>query len=84
MQHNEVHDITTSLLSHGVTIEPHLQPLTGEVMSYNSAIIDDEACLDVAMYGFWGGHFEKAFVDIRVFNPFAQSNRRSPISSVYG
>jgi len=35
-----------------VTIEPHLQPLTGEVMLHNSANIDDGACLDFAMYGF--------------------------------
>ena len=35
------------------------------------------------MYGFWGGRFEKAFVDVRVFNPSAQSNRRGPLSSVY-
>ena len=54
-------------------------------MSHNSAtcITDDGARLDVAMYGFWGGHFEKAFVDVRVFNPCAQSNRRSPLASVY-
>ena len=38
---------------------------------------------DVAMYGFWGGRFEKAFVDVRVFNPSAQSNRHVPLSSVY-
>ena len=86
IRHNEVCDITASLLSevcHGVTIEPHLQPLTGEVMSHSSAIIDDGARLDVAMYGFWGGRFEKAFVDVRVFNPCAQSNRWSPLASVY-
>ena len=88
VRHNEVCDITASLLSevcHKVTIEPHLQPLTDseEVMSYNSAITDDGARLDVAMYGFWGVHFEKAFVDIKVFNPCAQSNRRSPISFIY-
>jgi len=35
------------------------------------------------MYGFWGGRFEKAFIDVRVFNPSAQSNRRAPLSSVY-
>ena len=81
LQLNEVREITASLLSevcHGVTIEPHLQPLTGEVMSHNTAVTEDGARLDVAMYGFWGGRFEKAFVDIRVFNPCAQSNRRSP------
>ena len=81
-----MHDITASWLSevcHGVTIEPHLQPLTGEILSHNSAITDAGARLDVAMYGFWGGRFEKAFVDVRVFNPCAQSNRRSPLTSVY-
>ncbi len=52
-------------------------------MSHNSAITDDGARLDVAMYGFWGGRFEKALVDDRVFNPCAQSNRRSPLTSVY-
>ena len=35
------------------------------------------------MYGFWGGRFEKEFVDVRVFNPKAQSNRQDPLSSVY-
>ena len=35
------------------------------------------------MYGFWGGKFEKAFVDVRVFNPSAQSNRHASLSSVY-
>ena len=39
IRHNEVRDITASLLSevcHGVTIEPHLQPLTGELMQHKS------------------------------------------------
>ena len=52
-------------------------------MSHNTAITNDGARLDISMYGFWGGRFEKAFVDVRVFNPCAQSNRRSPITSVY-
>ena len=66
-----------------MTIEPHLQPLSGESLSHRSAITEDGARLDVAMYGFWGGRFEKAFIDVRVFNPSAQSNRRAPLSSVY-
>ena len=37
----------------------------------------------VHAYGFWGGRFEKAFMDARVFNPSAQSNRRGPLASVY-
>ena len=58
VRHNEVRDITATLLTevcHGVTTEPHLQPLTGESLSHRSAIAEDGARLDVAMYGFWGG-----------------------------
>ena len=86
MRHNEVRDITASLLTevcHGVTIEPHLQPLSGETLSHQSAITEDGARLDVAICRFWGGRFEKAFVDVRVFNPSTRSNRHSPLSSVY-
>ena len=52
-------------------------------MSHNTAVTDDGAHLEVAMYGILGGRFEKAFVDVRVFNPCAQSNRRSPLASMY-
>ena len=52
-------------------------------MSRSSAINEDGARLDVAAYGFWGDRFEKAFMDVRVFNPSAQSNRRGPLASVY-
>ena len=79
-------DITATLLTevcHGVTTEPHVQPLSGESLSHRSAITEDGARLDVAMYGFWGGRFKRAFVDVRVFNPSAQSNRQVPLSSVY-
>ena len=76
VRQNEVRDITAMLLTevcHGVTTEPHLQPLSGECLPHHLAITEDGARLDVAMYEFWGGRFEKA-VDVRVFNPSAQSN----------
>ena len=62
VRHNEVRDITASPMTevcHGVTIS-HLRPLFGESMSQRSVITEDGAHLDVAMYGFWGGRFEKA------------------------
>ena len=68
MRHNEVRDITATLLTE-VCHEPHLQSLLGESLSHRSAITEDGARRDVAIYGFWGGRFEKAFVDVRVFNP---------------
>ena len=67
-------DITASLLSevcYGVSVEPHLQPLSGETMAHNSANVDSNSRLDVSAYGFWGGRFERAFFYVRVFNPCA-------------
>ena len=74
-------DITE--VCHGVTTEHHLQPLSGESLSHRSAIAEEGTQLDVAMYGFWGGRFEKAFVDVKIFNPSAQSNRQASLMSVY-
>lgn len=57
---SEVRDITVSLLSelyHGVSVKPHLQPLTGELLSHHSANKEDNAGLDVAVHGFLGGTF---------------------------
>ena len=66
-----------------MTIKPHIQLLTGEVLSHRSAVTSEGARLDVAIYGFCGGRFEKASIDVRVFNPCTQSNRLSPLTSVY-
>ena len=86
IRQNEVRDITVSLLSEvcqGVSREPHLQPLSGETMSHRSANTDNGARLNIAAFGFWGGRFEKAFLDVRVFNPCAQSNRQVSLPSAY-
>jgi len=81
IRHNEIRDITASLLSevcNSVEIEPHPQEaVPGETFSYRSAITDDGARLDVAANGVWGGRFERAFFDVRILNPFAQSNLKS-------
>ena len=86
IRHNELRDFTASLLSevcHGVSVEPHLQPLTGETFSLNSAIVEDGARLDVAANGFWGSRHQKVFIDVKVFNPNASSYRGSSLSSLY-
>ena len=67
---------------HNVSVEPRLQPLSGEKFTSASAIIDDGARLDIAADGFWGSQHEWAFFDIRIFNPFAPSNNR-PIRACY-
>ena len=40
---------------HKVSIEPDLQPISGEIFHRASTNIQDGARLDVAMSGFWGG-----------------------------
>ena len=52
-------------------------------MSHRSAIADNGARLDIAVHGFWEGRFEKAFLDVRVFNPCARSNQQVSLNSVY-
>ena len=86
IRHNELRDITVSLLgqvANDVCVEPILQPLTGESLAHLTAISDDGARLDVAASGVWGNRFERTFVDIRVFNPLAQSNQAQSLTATY-
>ncbi|XP_064389143.1 uncharacterized protein LOC135337174 [Halichondria panicea] len=86
IRHNEIRDITADLLTeicHDVSVEPDLQPLTGETLAHRTANISNGARLDVSMKGFWGGRQEKTFLDIRVFNPHAPSNKNSSIANCY-
>ncbi len=63
IRHNN--DLLANLLTevcHDISVEPHLRPLTGESLSYLSVNTADNARLDVAASGFWGGRFERAFL----------------------
>jgi hypothetical protein len=71
-RHDEIHDLLATVINevaYDVSTEPALTPLTGEVLppSANSA---DDARVDIAARGFWQ-RCEKAFFDVRVFNPYA-------------
>ena len=59
------------------------KPLSGEQLSDASANFQDVVRLDVTMNGLWGGRYEKTYLDTRVFNPFAPSNRHSNQSKSY-
>ncbi len=86
IRHNEIRDVSAQLMSevcNNVSIEPDLQPLTGEPPSGASAITTDGARLDIAANGFWESRFEKTYFDVRVFNPHAPSNRMSSLSATY-
>ena len=57
---------------HNVSVEPHLQPITGEFSTSASANFQDGARLDVAADGSWVSCCERlrAFrFDVKVFNP---------------
>ena len=58
-----------------VCVEPSLQPLT--------ANLEDGARVDVCAAGFWGSRHQKAYFDVKVFNPNAPSYRGSQLSSLY-
>ena len=80
IRHNDLRDLTASLLKetcHGVATEPSLQPITSETFNAATVNTQDGARLDIVANGFWGGAFERAFFDVRVFKPFAPSNRHS-------
>ena len=87
IRHNELRDLTAHLLTevcHDVRTEPDLQPLTGEILSHTSANSSDGARLDIAVNGFWGGRFERTYLDVRVvFNPLAASNSNTDIAKCY-
>ena len=86
IRHNELRDITASLLSevcHNVRIEPSLQPLSGEHFHYRSANIEDGARLDISAESFGGQDKKMAFFDVKVFNPLAASYSSSPLAQCY-
>ena len=71
-----------------VEIEPELQNVPEDVQQclwqgYRSAIVDDKARSDIRVNGLWVKE-RNAFLDIRVFNPNAFSNRNlHSISATY-
>ena len=86
LRHNEIRDVTADLLSevcHDVRTEPDLQPLTGESLVSRSSVTSEGARLDIAVNGFWGGRYERTYLDVRVFNPHAPSNRNTSITNCY-
>ncbi|XP_066926215.1 uncharacterized protein [Clytia hemisphaerica] len=81
-RHNSIRDTTASLLTQvckDVKVEPILTTLSGETFETKSTNIQDHARLDIAARGFWIPG-QKAFFDVRVFNPIAKKFRNSTVS----
>ena len=86
IRHNKLCDITTELMSevcHNVGTEPSLQPITGEHLIHRTANREDGSRLDVAADSFWDNDRQRAFFDIRVFNPFAPSYQNTSLAQCY-
>ena len=86
LRHNEIRDLTATLLTevcNDVKVEPDLQEITTETMTRRTANTEDGARLDIAANGFWGGRLERMFLDVRVFNPLAPSNRRTSLDKCF-
>ena len=84
MRHNEVRDTEADLLREvcrDVRIEPQLMPLSGQQFS-RSANHECMARLDISSRGFWNP-MEKAFFDVRIFHPNADSNRSRALNDLY-
>ena len=63
-------------------VEPPLQPLSGEFLSYFTANRDDAVRFDIRARGFWGLQQQSAFFDVWVFNPNASTHRRIHVTDV--
>ena len=83
MRHNQTRDTFANLLRKagckGVETEQQLLPDDGEL---DQAEKGDEARMDVTAIGFWGT-WQRAFFDVRVFDPFAPSYANRTLSSLF-
>ena len=83
-RHDEIRDNLSKLMSeicNDVEIEPHLLEPTGEVLR-RCTNTQKEARLDFCARGFWQ-RGQKAYFDVRVFNPFAQSYQHQKLDKVF-
>ena len=82
-RHDDVRDLFATLFKdvcHDVEVEPHLETLTGELLS-NSANSSDEARLDFSARRFW--QKGQAFFDVRVFKPFAKRHLNRKLDTAF-
>ena len=85
-RHDLIRDITANLMTEvceGGAIELPLQPLSDERFSYTSAIIEDNVRSDFCAQDFWDNDSQRAFFDVKICNPTAQSYHNSSLEAVY-
>ena len=83
-RHDKIRDLEARLLKsvlHDVEVEPLLQQVVDKTGYCASAILGDDARLDVRARGFWR-EGQNAFLDVRITNANANSQRNSTVKSV--
>ena len=84
-RHDGVRDIVAQFLdqvSYDVSIEPPLQPLTGEILTKPGANRDDEARADISARSFYQKD-AMAFFDVKIFNPFAKTHLNTKLEQAF-
>lgn len=85
IRHDEVRDLTAQMLRevcHDVRVEPELLSTGGRNFDLRSTNTTEDARLDVSARGFWA-RGQRAFFDVRVFNPMAPSNRGQQLKAAH-
>ena len=86
LNQNHLGNITANLIDqecHDVQIESSLQTLIGETFDSRLTNVRDEARLGISARGFWMKH-QKAFFDVKVFDPNGKRYRGKILSHVTG
>ena len=86
LHHNEIRNLTATLLTkvcNDVRLKPDLQKITTETMARHSANTMEGEILDFSANGFWGGTFEKMFLNVREFNSHAPSNKNASLNKCF-
>ena len=84
MRHDRIRDVECQLLKmvvHDVESEPQLQPVVDKRGYLASAILNDDARLDVRARGFWR-EGQNSFFDVRITNADTNSQRNNTLASI--
>ena len=84
-RHDNIRDLFVCLLKRvctNVQQEPHLTPVSGETFSYNTAIVDDGARLDIKARNFWR-RGQDAYFDVCVTHVNAPSQKKLDTKTVF-
>ena len=84
IRHNAVRDTLAEVLREvckDVKVEPQLLPVTGEILPARANTMDG-ARSDVSAIGLWHP-MNRAFIDVKVFNPHAPSNAAKTLEKMY-